>query len=80
MDFVFFFLINTCTFLGDKMKQMKWKIIEMGRWGSSSPNLLCSAKGVGGTPGKNLTVWVVACLVLACQEGIGNLTYASSKT
>ena len=41
------------------------------------------AKGVGGTPGKDLTVRVVSNLVLQCKEGIGNLTfdnwYASVK-
>ena len=41
------------------------------------------AKGVGGTPGKDLTVRVVSNLVLQCKEGIGNLTfdnwYASMK-
>ena len=33
------------------------------------------AKGVGGTPGKDLTVRVVSNLVLQCKEGIGNLTF-----
>ena len=33
------------------------------------------AKGLGGTPGKHLTVRVVADLVLTCCEGIRNLTF-----
>ena len=41
------------------------------------------AKGVGRTPGKDLTVRVVSNLVLQYKEGIGNLTfdnwYASTK-
>ena len=45
------------------------------RWVSLSSNPLCDAKGIGGTLGKNLTAWVVADLVLTCQEGIGNLTF-----
>ena len=41
------------------------------------------AKGVGGTPGKDLTGRVVSNLVLQCKEGFGKLTfdnwYASTK-
>ena len=33
------------------------------------------ARGVTGTPGKDLTVRVVSNLVLQCKEGIGNLTF-----
>ena len=33
------------------------------------------AKGIGGTPGKDLTVRVVTELVLKCYKGIGNLTF-----
>ena len=33
------------------------------------------AKGVGGTPGKDLTVRVVSNLVLQCKEGIENLSF-----
>ena len=45
--------------------------------------LYSGVKGVGGTPGKDLTVSVVSNLVLQCKEGIGNFTfdnwYASIK-
>ena len=35
----------------------------------------CGTKGIGGTPGKDLTFQSVANLVLTCQERIGNLTF-----
>ena len=33
------------------------------------------AKGIGGTPGNNLTIRVVTILVLKSFKGIGNLTF-----
>ena len=33
------------------------------------------AKGIDKTPGKDLTVWVVADLLLTCQDGKRNLTF-----